>query len=41
MVENTAQSILGVIGGFLAPLFTPLGFGTWQAAVALLAGVVA
>ena len=41
MVENTAQSILGVIGGFLAPLFTPLGFGTWQAAVALLAGLVA
>ena len=36
-----AQSILGVIGGFLAPLFTPLGFGTWQAAVALLAGLVA
>ncbi len=41
MVDDTAKSILGVIGGFLAPLFTPLGFGTWQAAVALLAGLVA
>lgn len=41
MVENEAQSILGKMGGFIAPIFTPLGFGSWQAAVALLSGVVA
>lgn len=41
MVENEAQSMLGKMGGFIAPVFTPLGFGSWQAAVALLSGVVA
>lgn len=41
MVEEGAQSILGHIGSFLAPIFAPLGFGTWQAAVALLTGLVA
>ena len=33
--------MLGSLGAFLAPLFKPLGFGTWQAAVALLTGLVA
>ena len=41
MVEDSGQSILGSIGGVLAPVFVPLGFGTWQAAVALLTGLVA
>jgi len=41
MVEDSAESMLGVIGGFIAPIFKPLGFGTWQAAVSLLTGVVA
>jgi ferrous iron transport protein B len=41
MAEDTAHSILGLIGGVIAPIFTPLGFGAWQAAVALLAGIVA
>lgn len=41
MVGDTSQSILGHIGGFIAPIFQPLGFGTWQAAVALLTGLVA
>ncbi len=41
MVENSANSILGVLGGWIAPALTPLGFGAWQAAVALLAGIVA
>ena len=41
MVENSANSVLGVLGGWIAPALTPLGFGAWQAAVALLAGVVA
>ncbi len=41
MVEDASQSLLGSLGGVLAPLFRPLGFGTWQAAVALLTGFVA
>ena len=41
MVDNSEQSMLGVIGGAIAPLFRPLGFGTWQAAVSLLTGLVA
>ena len=41
MVEDTSQSMLGTLGGFIAPIFAPLGFGHWQAAVALLTGLVA
>lgn len=41
MVDDASQSILGHIGNFLAPVFKPLGFGTWQAAVALLTGLIA
>lgn len=41
MVSSEESSILGFVGGLLAPLFAPLGFGTWQAAVALLTGLVA
>ena len=33
--------MLGVLGHAMAPLFAPLGFGFWQAGVALLAGLVA
>lgn len=39
--NQTSISIFGTIGGWLAPLFAPLGFGNWQAAVSLLAGIVA
>jgi len=35
------QSILGRIGLFLAPIFKPAGFGFWQAAVGLFAGIAA
>lgn len=35
------QSILGAIGQFLAPIFKPAGFGTWQATVSLFAGIAA
>ena len=38
---GSADSILGMIGSFIAPIFAPLGFGTWQAAVALIAGLAA
>ena len=36
-----ADSILAEIAGFIAPLFTPLGFGSWQIAVALITGFIA
>ncbi|WP_407452995.1 ferrous iron transport protein B [Methanobrevibacter sp.] len=38
---GSADSLLGMIGNFIAPIFAPLGFGTWQAAVALIAGLAA
>ena len=41
MVEDTADSILALIGGVIAPVFAPMGFGVWQAAVALLTGLIA
>lgn len=34
-------SMLRDIGGVIAPLFAPLGFGDWQATVATLAGLIA
>ena len=34
-------SLIGQIGTVIAPVFSPLGFGHWQAAVALLFGMVA
>lgn len=41
IVTDNAQSIFAVVGRLLAPLFVPLGFGTWQASVSVLAGLVA
>ncbi|WP_019421394.1 ferrous iron transport protein B [Paenibacillus sp. OSY-SE] len=35
------DSFLAYIGGLLAPLFIPLGFGTWQAGAALITGFLA
>ena len=40
-VTDSGASIFGGLGSLLAPVFAPLGFGTWQAAVALLTGLVA
>ena len=37
--NNPQMSLLGVIGSSFAPIFAPLGFGTWQAAVAIIAGL--
>ncbi len=39
--ENSGASILEAIGGFIAIIFQPLGFGNWQAAVATILGLVA
>ena len=41
MVDNAANSFLGAVGSAIAPVLRPLGFGTWQAAVSLLTGLVA
>ena len=41
LVEDTADSLLAVVGGAIAPLFAPLGFGTWQAVASSLSGFVA
>ncbi len=41
-VEYASQeSILGRIGSFVAPVFKPAGFGTWEAAAALIFGILA
>ena len=38
---DSAASIFGRIGAFIAPVFAPLGFGQWEKGVALLSGLVA
>lgn len=40
-VQDSSQSILGVLGAAVAPLFQPLGFGDWQSSVSLLSGLIA
>jgi len=40
-VENTSESMLGLIGTFIAPIFKPLGFGNWESSVAMLSGLIA
>ena len=39
--DGTETSVLNVIGSAIAVIFKPLGFGTWQAAVATILGLVA
>ena len=39
--DQMDSSILGTIGGALAWIFAPLGFGNWQATVASITGLVA
>lgn len=39
--EELDQSILAAIGGAIAWIFKPLGWGTWEAAVASITGLVA
>ena len=41
MVEDSADSLLAVIGGVIAPIFAPLGFGEWQPVAASLSGFTA
>ncbi|MBR4342673.1 MAG: ferrous iron transport protein B [Lachnospiraceae bacterium] len=39
--ENSQESILAMVAGVLAPLFTPLGFGDWRITTALITGFMA
>ncbi len=41
MVEDNGSSLLAMAGSALAVIFAPLGFGTWQAAVATITGLIA
>ena len=38
---GSAESVLGMIGSAISPIFAPLGFATWQAGIAILTGLVA
>ena len=41
ITSENDTSVLSVLGGYIAHIFTPLGFGKWQAAVATILGLVA
>ena len=41
LVASADESLLALIGGAIAPLFAPLGFGDWRASTALLTGFMA
>ena len=40
-VEDSNDSIMAILGGILAPIFAPLGFGKWQPVAASISGVSA
>ena len=41
MVTDQSQSMLAGLGGLIAPVFAPLGFGDWRTSTALVCGLVA
>lgn len=41
MVEDSAHSMLAMVAGFLAPVFSPLGLGDWRIATSLISGFMA
>ncbi len=41
MVNNSKDSMLAVISGFIAPIFAPLGFGDWKITTSLITGFMA
>lgn len=41
LVEDVGDSMMATLGGVIAPIFKPLGFGTWQATAGAIAGLVA
>ncbi len=40
-VENKRDSYLGRTGAAIAPIFAPIGFGTWEASASLITGIIA
>lgn len=38
---DASESILATLGGFIAPVFKPLGWGDWRATVAAITGLIA
>ena len=41
LVENSQDSILATVSGFLTPLFVPLGLGDWRIVTSLISGFMA
>ena len=41
VVADSQTSMLAVVAGLIAPVFTPLGFGDWRISTALISGVMA
>ena len=41
VVTDQSQSLLAMVGGLIAPVFAPLGFGDWRATSALVCGLIA
>lgn len=41
VVDNSADSLLALVGKIIAPVFAPLGFGDWRAATSLITGFTA
>ena len=41
VVSDSAESLLALIGQFIAPIFAPLGFADWRCATALISGFIA
>ncbi len=41
MTENSQDSILAMVAGFIAPLFAPIGLGDWRIVTALISGFIA
>lgn len=39
--QYSEDSILGIVGSFIAPIFSIAGFDTWQASVGLFTGIIA
>lgn len=41
LVTDSSNSLLAAVGAWIAPLFTPLGFGDWRVSTALITGFIA
>ena len=41
LVDDSSKSILATLAGYIAPVFSPLGFGDWRFSTALLTGFMA